>query len=132
MGLIYLDSCLLIYAIEEHPLFGAPTNAALARDPETRFAVSPLVKFECLVGPLRNANLALQRRYEDGLSRLVQLQLTDAVFMQAAVLRARFGLRTPDALHLACAQHHGCGALWTNDERLARAAHGLAQNILGS
>jgi len=49
-----------------------------------------------------------------------------AVYDGAAELRARYGLRTPDALHLACAQHHGCQALWTNDDRLARASHGLA------
>jgi predicted nucleic acid-binding protein len=52
------------------------------------------------------------------------------MYLQAAQLRARFGLKTPDALHLACAQHHGCDALWTNDGRLAQASHGLAQNIL--
>ncbi|MBC7648600.1 MAG: type II toxin-antitoxin system VapC family toxin, partial [Vitreoscilla sp.] len=52
------------------------------------------------------------------------------IFLQAAMLRARFGLKTPDALHLACAQHHGCTALWTNDERLAQAGHGLARSVL--
>ena len=48
----------------------------------------------------------------------------------AEVAQSRFGLRTPDALHLACAQHHRCEALWTNDDRLASASHGLARNIL--
>ncbi|MBP8803259.1 MAG: PIN domain-containing protein [Pseudoxanthomonas sp.] len=50
--------------------------------------------------------------------------------MQAAHLRAHFGLKTPDALHLAAAQHHRCQALWTNDERLSKAGHGLAVNVL--
>jgi len=45
-------------------------------------------------------------------------------------LRARFGLKTSDALHLATAQRHGCIALWTNDDRLASAAHRLAVNLL--
>jgi len=57
--------------------------------------------------------------------------MPDPVYLHAARLRAHFGLRTPDALHLACAQHHGCDALWTNDDRLAQAAHGLALNLLG-
>ena len=35
----------------------------------------------------------------------------------------------PDALRLACAQHQ-CEALWTNDDRLAQASHGLARNVL--
>ena len=52
--------------------------------------------------------------------------------MHAAMLRARWGLKTPDAVHLACAQHHGCDALWTNDDRLARASHGMASDVLGA
>ncbi len=59
------------------------------------------------------------------------LDMPEIVYLQAAEIRARFGLKTPDALHLACAQHHRCDALWTNDDRLARASHGLARNILG-
>jgi predicted nucleic acid-binding protein len=35
-------------------------------------------------------------------------------------------------LHLATAQHHRCEALWTNDERLDQASHGLARMILKS
>ncbi|MGH6877062.1 MAG: type II toxin-antitoxin system VapC family toxin [Rhizomicrobium sp.] len=50
--------------------------------------------------------------------------------MQAARLRASFALKTPDALHLACAHYRRCDGLWTNDERLAKASHGLAKNTL--
>ncbi len=130
MGLIYLDSCLLIYAIENHPVWFTPVRDALARQPEQQFAISPLVKVECLVKPIRQGDLALQQRYQAGMTQFAQLALTEAVFLQAAQLRARFNLKTPDALHLACAQHHGCTALWTNDDRLAQAAHGLARNVL--
>jgi predicted nucleic acid-binding protein len=130
MGLIYLDACLLIYAIENHPVYASPTVAALAREPGERFAVSPLTKLECLVKPLKTGDLALQRRYEAALAEFVQLPLPEIVFLQAAQLRARFGLKTPDALHLACTQHHGCAALWTNDDRLESAGHGLVRNIL--
>ena len=56
--------------------------------------------------------------------------MPEPVYPQAAMLRARFSLKTPDALHLACAQHHRCMALWTNDNRLAQASHGLPRNIL--
>ena len=130
MGLIYLDTCLLIYAIERDPVFGERTLVALAADPETRFAISPLVKLECLVKPIKNGDLVLQRHYEMAMAQLVQLSLPEQVFLAAAQLRARFNLRTSDALHLACAQHHQCDALWTNDDRLADAGHGLARNVL--
>ena len=130
MGLIYLDACLLIYAIEEHPVWANDVRAALKNEPDARFAISPLIKMECLVKPLKTGDIAMQRRYEAGLNEFVQLPISETVFLQAAMLRARFGLKTPDALHLACAQHHGCTALWTNDDRLAQAGHGLARNIL--
>ncbi len=130
MGLIYLDTCLLIYAFERHPLYGERVLKALAAEPADRFAISPLVHFECLVAPMRDGNLVLQRYYEEGLAQFAQLPVTEDVFRQGAMLRARFGLKTPDALHLAAAQHHGCDALWTNDDRLAKAAHGLALNLL--
>lgn len=130
MGLIYLDACLLIYVIEEHPQWADAVRSAMARENAQAFAISPLVKLECLVKPMRTGDIALQRRYEAGLAQLQLLELSDTVFMQAAQLRARFGLKTPDALHLACAQHHGCSSLWTNDDRLAVAAYGLSRNLL--
>jgi predicted nucleic acid-binding protein len=130
MGLIYLDTCLVIYAVENHPAFALQVTSAMAKQPGNAFAVSPLVKLECLVKPLRTDDIGMQRRYETGLSEFVQLALPEAVFLDAARLRARFNLKTPDALHLACAQHHRCTALWTNDGRLAQASHGLAINIL--
>ncbi|MCC6172150.1 MAG: type II toxin-antitoxin system VapC family toxin [Gammaproteobacteria bacterium] len=129
MGLIYLDTCLLIYAVESHPVFGSRVMERLARARPARFAISPLTMLECLVKPMREADLALQRRYEGALAQLEELPLPGPVYRQAAELRAHFGLKTPDALHLACAQHHGCDALWTNDDRLTAAGHGLAHNL---
>ncbi len=128
--MIYLDTCLLIYAIERDPLFGDRATLAIAAARDSRFAISPLVKLECLVKPLRTGNLVLQRYYEAALEELMLLAMPESVYLAAAQLRARFGLRTPDALHLACAQMHGCDALWTNDDRLAAAGHGLALNVL--
>lgn len=130
MGLIYLDTCLLIYSIENDPVWARRVGEAMSTEPAEDFAISDLVKMECLVKPIRTGDLTLQHRYAAGLAQFAQLALPGTVFVQAAHLRARFALRTPDALHLACAQHHGCRALWTNDERLAKAAHGLARNVL--
>lgn len=129
--MIYLDACLLIYAIEAHPVFGPAVRAALAVQPSADgFAISALTRMECLVKPMRSANLALQRYYEDSFGSFAWLPMDDAIFDLATQLRARHGLKTPDALHLACAQRHGCTALWTNDDRLEAAGHGLAVNVL--
>ena len=73
--------------------------------------------------------MRLRQRYLALFDEFTPLPLPDAVYLQAAELRGRYGLRTPDALHLACAQHHDCDALWTNDARLARASHGLSRSL---
>jgi predicted nucleic acid-binding protein len=127
--LIYLDACLLIYLVEHHPRWGEPVATAMARSGEARFGISPLVKCECLVGPLKRGDPVLQRAYTDLFGLLVPLDMPEQVYLQAAQLRACFGLKTPDALHLACAQHHRCDTLWTNDDRLAQASQGLALRI---
>ncbi|MFT4197805.1 MAG: type II toxin-antitoxin system VapC family toxin [Pseudoxanthomonas sp.] len=131
MGLIYLDSNILIYANEDETGSGTRVLAAIAGAAPDRLAVSPLVKMECLVKPIRSGDFALHRQYEGWFGKFIALEMPEAVFSQATLLRARFGLKTPDALHLACAQHHGCTALWTNDGRLAKASHGLAIDVLG-
>ena len=130
MGLIYLDSCVIIYLFENHPEFGPRVRAILTSEPEKHFAISPLVKFECLVGPIRSGNLSLQRYYEEGFNQFKQLHMPEDVYLLAATIHARFGLKPPDALHLATAQYHRCEILWTNDTRLNQAAHGLARDVL--
>lgn len=130
MGLIYLDSCILIYACENHSVYGPSVQAALRREGAESFAISFLSEMECLVKPIKTTNLVLQQYYEQTFGSLTLLPMPEVVFLQAAQLRAHFGLKTPDALHLASAQHHRCDALWTNDERLAQASRGLARNVL--
>ena len=130
MGLIYIDSCIIIYAMESKLERGDRARDLLTGQQEDEFAISPLVKLECLVGPLRSANLGLQRTYEYRLAQFRNLSIDEDVFLSATDLRARFGLKTPDALHLATALVHGCVALWTNDNRLAAASRHLAVDIL--
>ena len=130
MGLIYLDACLLIYLAERHTRWGELVGSAMRKASEARFGISPLVKCECLVGPIKRGDPVLERAYLELFEQFAALTMAEAVYLQAAPLRARFGLKTPDALHLACAQDHRCDALWTNDDRLTQASHGLALNLL--
>ena len=130
MGLIYLDTCIVIYAFEDDGARGSRIRTRLGDEREHQFAISPLVRLECLVAPMGTGNLVLQRYYENGLDHFVQLALDGEVCTRAAQLRARFSVKTADALHLAAAQVHGCEALWTNDDRLARASHDLAVDVV--
>ena len=116
--MIYLDSCLVIYAIEPNGTASERVLAAIA-DADATFAVSPLVLMECLVGPLRAERTSVAETYEAFCSSVEMIPLGLDVFRRAAELRATTSLRTPDALHLAAADLGGCSALWTNDHRFA-------------
>lgn len=130
--MIYLDSCMVIYAVEDPGERGEAVRSRLAENTEREFAISSLVTMECLVAPLREENLSLHDHYLRVLGQFARLALHEEHFVRAAELRAAHGLKTPDALHLAAAQLHGCDELWTNDSRLASASHGLAVNLIKS
>jgi len=125
LGVIYVDSCIVIYAVEDEGPRGDAVRQKLANAGDEIVAISPLVTTECLTGPLRNKNLVLRDHYVRSLKLFKRLSVEEDQFIRAAELRARFGLKTPDALHLAAAQTHGCDSFWTNDNRLSAAVTGL-------
>ena len=131
MGLIYLDSCVLIYAVEDQGERGEVVRARMARAND-QLVISPLVVLECLVGPLKRDDLALRDRFTAVFDQCNLVDLSLREFVRAAELRARYSLRTPDALHLAAAQLSACQELWTNDARLAKASQGLAVDVTTS
>jgi uncharacterized protein len=120
--MIYLDSCLLIYLVEDAGPSSDAVRQRMNAQAEQSFAISPLVVLECLVGTIRASDTLLRARYDRVFRTFVLLPTGLDVFEAAAGLRAEHGLKTPDALHLAAAMLGGCDALWTNDQRLAGAA----------
>jgi uncharacterized protein len=73
---IYLDSCVLIYLIE-----GAAQRkdemARIMASAGTDFCISPMVKCECLVGPAKDADMMLRRRYLTLFDQFVSLPLPE-------------------------------------------------------
>ena len=106
-------------------------RARMAAETGPGFAISPMVALECLVGPFRHGNTAIVRAYRAAFAGFTNLPVAEQIFEDAARLRAHFRLKTPDALHLACAQRHGCSAFWTNDRRF-EAAGGKLVNVLSA
>jgi len=128
---VYLDTCCVIYLLEEAAGLSDAMRAFLARHDDVLLCVSPLVRLEALIKPLHERAHDLVRDYEDFLAAQQWLPVNDAVFDRAMGLRVKQRLRTPDALHLALATHYGCDEFWTNDNRLSAAAGAMAVNIFG-
>jgi predicted nucleic acid-binding protein len=127
---IYLDTCVIISAIENEGAVGERARQALTELSTERFAVSPLVAMEALVVPIRHDNYRLRLRYEKFFESLEMLELDEPTLVRAAELRARHSLSLGEAMHLACAQVNLCEGFWTNDKRLNKIAGGLSIRVL--
>jgi predicted nucleic acid-binding protein len=117
--LIYLDSTVVIYAVENAPGFGAQVNTRLA-GADLLLVSSELARMECRIKPLRERMELLLSAFEEYFLLLDQLlPVSREVLNKAAELRARHrALKTPDAIHLAAALMARCDTFYTNDHRL--------------
>ena len=88
---------------------------------------------ECLGTPviLDDAELSALYRTFFHMEYVTLLPVTRAICEQAADLRARYGFKSPDALHLASAIVHDCECFVTRDARLARCSEARVQLIAG-
>ncbi len=84
--------------------------------------VSDLVRMECLVGPLKHNDFAREanfvRFFQEPANTVVGI--SSAICDRAAKIRADYGFKPLDALHLATAVDSGCHRFLTNDRRLGR------------
>ncbi len=122
-GPIAIDTAPFIYLIEEHETYLPVVEPVFSAIDDGRIAAvsSALTLLEVLVVPLRAADMALARRYEEllGHSRGLELvEVSRAVLRDAAALRAATGMRTPDAIQIATALQRGCTSFVTNDRAL--------------
>lgn len=122
---LYLDTAPLIYWVEAHPDYIMKMDRVVDAIETTplRALTSVLTLVEVLVQPLRVGNTDLAQEYHDILVmrddyRLVEISTDIAI--SAAAIRARYSLRTPDAIHVATAIKMGCDAILTNDRDFRR------------
>lgn len=125
IDLLGLDTSPFIYFVEQNPLhvdlmreiFSRVTNG----DFQSKTSVITLT--EVLVQPLRQNNKVLADNYRDLLFNGANFQLfplTSSVAETAAEIRAKYNLRTPDALQIATALENNCDAFLCNDKDLKR------------
>jgi predicted nucleic acid-binding protein len=122
---LYRDACTIIYAIENVPPFRDMVMARIAQAegvPGGIVIASRLSRLECRVKPLREGNTELLAKYDEFfMRRLVGVaEITARVIEQATELRARYGFKTPDAIHLATAIEEHADIFLTGDADLAR------------
>lgn len=122
---IALDTMSIIYYVETNPRYVAKMDKVFDRMRDERLigVASTVTLLEVLVQPLRLGNALLAENYRRFLSASGNFEMhpvTEAIAETAADLRARWSLRTADAIVAATAIQSDCQALVTNDERLLR------------
>jgi len=120
--ILFLDTNIVIYAVENPVVLGPRANARLAaRTAGTVLMISDLVRMEALVGPLKHGNVALQQDYGQffASSGMTVVSITAAVCDRAARIRATHNIKSMDALQLAAAVEHGANVFLTADARLS-------------
>ncbi len=122
-GPVAIDTAIFIYFVERHPRYVErirPLVVAADRG-ELALTASALTLLEVQVVPYRVGDVSLAERYEALLTcrrGLTLVEIDHGQLRTAAQLRARYGVRTPDALQLAAALSMRCTAFVTNDRRL--------------
>jgi predicted nucleic acid-binding protein len=121
-ALLLIDTAPIIYQLEGHPALGPrfePLFDAHAAG-RVRFAVTTVTIAEVLTGPLGAGDDALARRYRAVLETWRVVPLDADIAETAARLRARLGLKLPDAVQAASALAVNADALVTHDRDFDR------------
>ncbi len=118
---VLIDTSVWIYHFEENATFGEAASRVIEELEAGKFRglASELTLLELIVKPLERGRQDAADDYETLLSYFPNLDLepiSRAILLDAAGLRARYRLRTPDAIQLATAFSAGATLAITNDE----------------
>ena len=133
-SVVGIDTMIFIYHFEENNEYLPFTRAlfGLVEDGLIEGKTSVITRLEILVNPERKGNKLMVDRYKMVLERFPHLEVVavDApVTDLAAIISAKYGVRTPDAIQLASAILKGAQAFVTNDESLKRVSEIEILNI---
>ncbi len=118
---IGLDTNVIIYYIEEHPVFLKKVEPLIDRIVEGKAIgiTSYVTLLELLVKPIKEERFDLVEQYKTILmTQLEMVPLDESVSLRAAELRAKYGIKTPDAIQLASVISKNGDVFITNDGRL--------------
>jgi predicted nucleic acid-binding protein len=120
---IFLDTAPLIYFIEGNSLYQDKLNQVFSSNDKGDFVfiTSSITLLEVLVKPLKEGQTKLVEKYINILTNARGIEIFDitkALAIKAAELRAKYNLRTPDSKQLATAIEYHADYFLTNDIRL--------------
>ena len=120
-ALLLVDSAPIIYTLEANERFAQRFAPLFERHAsgELALAVTTITIAEVLTGPLKAGEEALARRYRAVLDAWQVVNFTSDIAESAARLRAKYGLKLPDAIQLASALEINADALVTHDRDFA-------------
>lgn len=118
---VYLDAAPVFYSVETVEPYATRVEGWFSQS-GVEFVASDLTRLECRVKPLRDGAADLLVEFDLFFEAAVGevVPLSKAVIDLATEIRAEYGFRTPDAIHLAAALTARCDVFLTNDHRLDR------------
>jgi predicted nucleic acid-binding protein len=122
---VCIDSSPIIYFIEKHPKYHGVLHPLFAEINAGSIdaITSTLSLLEVLVLPFKTDNKFLTEKYYEILLHSKGFsvhEVTHEISELAARLRAKYDIRTPDAILIATGIHYDVGAFLTNDSTLKK------------
>jgi len=123
---VAVNSNIFIYQFEENKKYFNFTNHLLKlaeQEKKIKIYFSVIGVAELLTGPAKSKNNQLYDAYIvffDSAQNIKIINVNYEAAKQAAKLRVNYNIKTPDALHLACAIESGCEVFITNDKDLEK------------
>ena len=120
-SIVALDTVIFIYHFEKSKTYFKLTKEIFSRlDENQDFSAitSILTLLEVSVKPIEDSRDDLLKEYSDKLlydNKLTTLMIEEDVAIKAAELRAKYRIRTPDAIQIATSIIGKAGAFITND-----------------
>jgi predicted nucleic acid-binding protein len=122
---ICIDTASIIYFIEEHPKYLQVVRPVFVEidSGNIEAITSTVTLLEVLVHPLRVGDETLAGKYRDILlssEGLTTFEILHEISEIASGLRAKYSIRTPDAIQIAVGIRYGATKFLTNDPNLRK------------
>lgn len=119
----FIDTNLIIYYLELNEDFYPQIKDIFKKAEEGRIKLitSSLSYMEALIPVVKADDIILKAKYNylfKGFEGLQVLDIDMEVAYIGAVIKAKYGIKTPDALQVGCAIRAGCDEFLTADTRL--------------